>query len=213
MIFNSDYLTIKKSKKNNYTININMDSKNNKILWEKVLYKFIKNLKHSKKNGENTINAIKIEKLSDELKGNKLEYHIALKLMNDIGTQIFLLNKLGYGITHFDIDDIIIIDGDFLFINPDKIVKEQSKELYIDKIIKKNKFISPELENLESIPNKIHYKTSIYSLALICIYCLTKKNIKDNPLSLIDYIYATKLYWCIERCLEQHPKNRFFYII
>ena len=156
MIFNSDYLTIKKSKKNNYTININMDSKNNKILWEKVLYKFIKNLKHSKKNGENTINAIKIEKLSDELKGNKLEYHIALKLMNDIGTQIFLLNKLGYGITHFDIDDIIIIDGDFLFINPDKIVKEQSKELYIDKIIKKNKFISPELDNLESISKKIN---------------------------------------------------------
>ena len=165
MIFNSDYLTIKKSKKNNYTVNINMDSKNNKILWEKVLCKFL--IKQPKKTGEITINAIKIEKLSI----TKLEYHIGLKLMNDISTQIFLLKNLGYGITHFDIDDIIIIDDDFLFINPGKIVKEQSKKLYIDKIIKKNKFISPELDNLESIPNKIHYKTSIYSLALICIYC------------------------------------------
>tara|TARA_B110000908_G_scaffold99680_1_gene117690 strand:- start:4961 stop:5584 length:624 start_codon:yes stop_codon:yes gene_type:complete len=207
MIFNSDYLTIKKSKKNNYTVNINMDSKNNKILWEKVLCKFL--IKQPKKTGEITINAIKIEKLSI----TKLEYHIALKLINDISTQIFLLKNLGYGITHFDIDDIIIIDDDFLFINPGKIVKEQSKKLYIDKIIKKNKFISPELDNLESIPNKIHYKTSIYSLALICIYCLTKKNIKDNPLGLIDYIYGTKLYWCIERCLEENPKNRFLYII
>lgn len=207
MIFNSDYLTIKKSKKNNYTVNINMDSKNNKILWEKVLCKFL--IKQPKKTGEITINAIKIEKLSI----TKLEYHIGLKLMNDISTQIFLLKNLGYGITHFDIDDIIIIDDDFLFINPGKIVKEQSKKLYIDKIIKKNKFISPELDNLESIPNKIHYKTSIYSLALICIYCLTKKNIKDNPLGLIDYIYGTKLYWCIERCLEEKPKNRFLYII
>lgn len=207
MIFNSDYLTIKKSKKNNYTVNINMDSKNNKILWEKVLCKFL--IKQPKKTGEITINAIKIEKLSI----TKLEYHIGLKLMNDISTQIFLLKNLGYGITHFDIDDIIIIDDDFLFINPGKIVKEQSKKLYIDKIIKKNKFISPELDNLESIPNKIHYKTSIYSLALICIYCLTKKNIKDNPLGLIDYIYGTKLYWCIERCLEENPKNRFLYII
>ena len=207
MIFKSDYLTIKKSKKNNYTVNINMDSKNNKILWEKVLCKFL--IKQPKKTGEITINAIKIEKLSI----TKLEYHIGLKLMNDISTQIFLLKNLGYGITHFDIDDIIIIDDDFLFINPGKIVKEQSKKLYIDKIIKKNKFISPEIDNLESIPNKIHYKTSIYSLALICIYCLTKKNIKDNPLGLIDYIYGTKLYWCIERCLEQKPMNRFFYII
>ena len=207
MIFNSDYLTIKKSKKNNYTVNINMDSKNNKILWGKVLCKFL--IKQPKKTGEITINAIKIEKLSI----TKLEYHIGLKLMNDISTQIFLLKNLGYGITHFDIDDIIIIDDDFLFINPGKIVKEQSKKLYIDKIIKKNKFISPELDNLESIPNKIHYKTSIYSLALICIYCLTKKNIKDNPLGLIDYIYGTKLYWCIERCLEENPKNRFLYII
>ena len=211
MIFNSDYLTIKKSKKNNYTVNINMNSKNNKILWEKVLCKFI--IKQPKKTGEITINAIKIEKLSNVLKNNKLEYHIALKLINDISTQIFLLKKIGYGVTHFDIEDIIIIDENFLFINPDKIVNEQSKKLYIDKIIKKNKFISPEIDNLESIPNKIHYKTSIYSLALICIYCLTKKNIKEKTLSLIDYIYGTKLYWCIERCLEQKPMNRFFYII
>ena len=210
MIFNSDYLTIKKSKKNNYTVNINMDSKNNKILWEKVLCKFIK---QPKKTGEITINAIKIEKLSNVLKNNKLEYHIALKLINDISTQIFLLKKIGYGITHFDINDIIIIDGDFLFINPNKIVNEQSKKLYIDKIIQKTKFISPEIDNLESIPNEIHYKTSIYSLALICIYCLTKKNIKEKPISLIDYIYGTKLYWCIERCLEQKPRNRFLYII
>jgi hypothetical protein len=211
MIFNSDYLTIKKSKKNNYSVKINIDSENNKILWEKVLCKFIK--KQPKKNGEITINAITVEKLSNVLKNNKLKYHIALKLINDISTQIFLFKKLGYGITNFDIDDIIIIDEKFLFINPTKIVKEKSKKLYIDKIIKKNKFISPEIDNLESIPNKIHYKTSIYSLALICIYCLTKKNIKENSISLIDYIYGTKLYWCIERCLEQNPMNRFLYII
>ena len=57
-----------------------MDSKNNKILWEKVLCKFL--IKQPKKTGEITINAIKIEKLSI----TKLEYHIGLKLMNDIST-------------------------------------------------------------------------------------------------------------------------------
>ena len=212
MIFNSDYLTIKKLKNNNYSVKFNIDSENNKILWEKVLCKFIK--KQPKKTGKITINAIKMEKLSSVLKNNKLQYHIVLKLINNISTQIFLLKKLGYGITNFDIDDIIIIDDEnFLFINPKKIVKEKSKKLYIDKIIQKNKFIFSEINNLESIPNKIHYKTSIYSLALICIYCLTKKNIKKNPVSLIDYIYGTKLYWCIERCLEQKPSNRFLYII
>ena len=61
MIFNSDYLTIKKSKKINYSVKINIDSENNKIIWEKVLCKFIK----TTKNGEITINAITVEKSSN----------------------------------------------------------------------------------------------------------------------------------------------------
>ena len=211
MIFNSDYLTIKNTKKKKFSLKININNEKNIILWEKVLFKHFKIKK--KTNKEFIINAEKIEKLSKLLKNNKINYHIVLKLLDDISKQIFSLKKNRYGIIQFDIDDIIIVDGEnFLFINPNKIEKERSKKLYIDKIIKKNNFSSPEIINLVSIPNKIHYKTSIYSLAIICIYCLTKKN-NGDPLKLIDYIYGTKLYWSIERCLDKNPMNRFLYII
>ena len=28
-----------------------------------------------------------------------------------------------------------------------------------------------------------------------------------------DFMYATKLYWCLERCLKMDPDDRYFYII
>ena len=35
----------------------------------------------------------------------------------------------------------------------------------------------------------------------------------DNPLELIDFIYGTKLYWCLERCLEKKSTNRYLYYL
>ena len=98
--------------------------------------------------------------------------------------------------------------------NSSKITKIKFKKLVISKLVTKNKFVSPELEDLQSIPNQIHYKASIYSLALISIYALTGKHVTlENFKELTDFMYATKLYWCLERCLKLEPNDRFFYII
>ena len=217
-IFNSDYLSIKKGKKKyEFFFKINMDSIKNRQLWERVAPRYIKTLKQEQKDGsrEIIVNADKIEKLSRFIHNTKLEYHIALKLIYNISTQIFLLKQINYGITHFDIDDIIVINNGkkFLFVNPSKITKIKFKQHKINKIIRKNKFCSPEILNLEIIPNKVHYKSSLYSLALLLIYCLTKEYVKDEPIKLIDFIYGTKLYWTLERCLVENPKKRYFYII
>jgi hypothetical protein len=218
-IFYSDYLTIKKSKKNyEYSCLIDIDNKKNKLLWENVLPRYIKVLKKNEKSNDKEliISANKICTLSEFITKNKLEYHNALNLCNNISTQIFLLKKYHFGITHFDINDIIVIDDGmkFLFINPHKIEKVKFGKVKINKIIKKTKLCSPEICHLESLPSKIHYKSSLYSLALLVIYCLTKKYIdSDDTLKNIDYIYGTKLYWSLERCLQKKPSNRFFYII
>ena len=190
-IFHSDYLSIKKGKKKyEYAFKVNMDSIKNRQLWERVAPRYIKTIKQEQKEGnrEITVSANKIEKLSKFIKNSKIEYHIALKLIYNISTQIFLLKQIEYGITHFDIDDIIVIDDGkkFLFINPSKITKIKFKLQKINKIIKKNKFCSPEIHSLEVIPNKIHYKSSLYSLALLVIFCLTKENKIENPIDLID---------------------------
>ena len=217
-IFNSDYLSVKNGKKKyEFDFKINLDGIKNRQLWERVDHRYIKILKQNQKDGnrEIIVSANKIEKLSKFIKNSKLEYHIALKLIYNISTQIFLLKQIDYGITHFDIDDIIVIDDGkkFLFINPSKITKIKFKLQKISKIIRKNNFCPPEILNLEVIPNKIHYKSSLYSLALLVIFCLTKESKNENPIELIDFIYATKLYWCLERCLVENPIKRYFYII
>lgn len=219
LIFNSDYLNIKKKKKQyEYSFEINMDSIKNRQLWERVAPRYLKIVKQEQKDGKriSTVSAKKIEKLSDFIKGQKIEYHIALKMIYNISTQIFLLKQIDFGIIQFDIDDIIVIDDGkkFLFANPSKITKIKHKNQKIEKIIKKSKFSSPEILDLSVIPALVHYKSSLYSLAVLSIFCLTKdEKLLKEPLQAVDFIYGTKLYWCLERCLEKNPKNRFFYII
>jgi hypothetical protein len=195
-----------------------MDSIKNRQLWERVAPRYIKTIKQEQKDGKriSTVNANKIEKLSNFIKNKKVEYHIALKMIYNLSTQIFLLKQIDIGIIQFDIEDIIVIDDGkkFLFVNPLKMTKIKHKNQKIEKIIKKTKFSPPEILNLAAIPALIHYKSSLHSLALLAIFCLTKDDEKlKDPLYAIDFMYGTKLYWSLERCLVDNPKNRFFYII
>ena len=95
-IVNFDYLTIKKTKKDEYNFLINLDNINNRQIWERVAPRYVKILKQTQKSGnrEVIVQSKKIEKLSTFLKKSKLEYHIALKLCYNISTQIFLLKQI-----------------------------------------------------------------------------------------------------------------------
>lgn len=89
----------------------------------------------------------------------------------------------------------------------------------------KTQYISPELHSLYTLPGYIHKSCSYYSLVLIGVVMLIDHRMLDLPanknmfrtpmtknriLEHIEEIKPTKLYYLIERALENDPKNRAF---
>ena len=89
----------------------------------------------------------------------------------------------------------------------------------------KTQYISPELHSLYTLPGYIHKSCSYYSLVLIGVVMLIDHHMVDLPanknmfrtpmtknriLEHIEEIKPTKLYYLIERALENDPKNRAF---
>jgi hypothetical protein len=81
-------------------------------------------------------------------------------------------------------------------------------------------FWSPELSQVKEIPSFINYKVSYFSLGCLLLYGLLGDDdfIKDDEEHLRQdkikiqmntlFIKNTKLYWLLERCLVEEPKNR-----
>ena len=82
-------------------------------------------------------------------------------------------------------------------------------------------FFSPELLSVKEIPSFVNYKVSYFSLGYLILYTLLgddgdndsdsedlpeKDRISQRMKTLI--IKNTKLYWLLERCLVEEPKNR-----
>ena len=80
-------------------------------------------------------------------------------------------------------------------------------------------FFSPELLSVKEIPSFVNYKVSYFSLGYLILYTLLghdgdsdsedlpeKDKITHRMNTLI--IKNTKLYWLLERCLVEEPKNR-----
>jgi hypothetical protein len=89
----------------------------------------------------------------------------------------------------------------------------------------KTQYISPELHSLYTLPGYIHKSCSYYSMVLIGVVMLIDHSIIDLPanknvfrtpmtknriLEHIEEIKPTKLYYLIERALENDPKKRAF---
>ena len=68
--------------------------------------------------------------------------------------------------------------------------------------------MSPEISNITTLPSKIHYQSSYYSLAALVIYCflnkteLEKLDVKKED-TLLKPIFYTKIYWFLKRCLHK----------
>ena len=72
-------------------------------------------------------------------------------------------------------------------------------------------FYSSEVMAIKSIPSKVHYKTSYFSLACLIISLLKREISDDFPTleSLNNHcIMGTKIYWLLSRCLVNDPNKR-----
>ena len=61
-----------------------------------------------------------------------------------------------------------------------------------------------------SLPAKLPYQTSFYSLGAVIAFSLTNETDYKSALSSIE---QTPLYWALMRCLEPNPKERFLLMI
>jgi len=185
-----------------------------------------------------TKSIISIDKLLNSEKEKRLKYQIALWFFYDIGNQLKDLEKKNISVPFFDSTDIIVLDAPeryrFLYVNYDKLLKIKNDEIIIDIPYQNNGFFSPELEDVSVLPTKITSKSGIFSLAAMCGSLLNNKKITDemrkkgffwrtdtagkhdhlsDRVLLLDLIYGTKLYFALERCLDNNYEDRYFYFI
>ena len=154
--------------------------------------------------------------LSDLLKkqGGRLYVNQCEQLMSNIHQQFIKLNKHHMSVAYFDIDDIVIIENKYYFINDKKILNVKSEHLIIKKLYNTEaQFLPYEMGNENifiQLPLKIHVNSYIYSLALLTLFCLfnTHFNTHSDALIILNQIPGIELYWCLSRCLDIEPKKR-----
>ena len=85
---------------------------------------------------------------------------------------------------------------------------------------RKTHLFSPEMKCKTSLPYFITYKSGIYSLGklvMFCLFCCREKKMDfendENMLAILSSIYETRVYWCLKRCLEKNLEERFFLFI
>ena len=73
---------------------------------------------------------------------------------------------------------------------------------------------------ITEIPSEVHYKTIYYSLGCFFLYLflMGKTDIKEiakNPVEILNksYLYGSKFYYFLDRCLKKPPQERSFIFI
>jgi hypothetical protein len=226
---NKNILNYEISKINNYTYNLFVkDEEYRNILYSSILL-LLQNAFHNKIRSSIFVTCEKIRSLSEYLSENDelLTYEQTLNIINTLSIQINFLYEKKYGFYGIDLDDVIIIDDDiFTIINNKKLLKldnhdDNNELLIINKMINIPFFNNPEILQIQELPAKINHKCIYYSLALLIIYCMFDKftsldkftsvnkfTIEEKKEKEIDInetiksIHSTKLYFFLERCLN-----------
>ena len=218
VLYNLNSISVSKVKDNMYSITNNSDILS---FFSLLKFPYIDEKKHT---DIIYFKAHSVQTLSQYIsKENVLNYQTILSMLYTLGNQLLYLEKQNKGIPFFALEDILIInDNTFVFINIDKILPIENKELILNYPLSlKSLFIAPELDKDLTIPLKLYYTCSYYSLALLFIYCLygTDYNdflisIKNNDFeNILNPIFSTKLYYFLKRCLEKDPQKRYFIYI
>ena len=146
----------------------------------------------------------------------------SILLINSLSKQIqYLIKEENYTFLGYSLDNIFVINEQkFIFLGIEYLKEiNENEEILISNPYSKNDFyIAPELKNLISIPNYIHYKSGYFSLGCLVIRILLGNNefydeylINDNSVieSLKTHLLKnTKIYWFLSRCLNKESKQR-----
>lgn len=210
MIYSNKDVSIEKQN-DNYIINCN-----NPILLES-FGDVLAGLSSSKDGKTLIARAKSIQTLSQLLTHHKygLDYSTVNAMIVSLAKQITFLERNKYGIVHFSLHDIIVVnDSRFFFANSSLVSPIYNGRMDILRPLKPNKFMSPETLLIKELPATLDYRSSYYSLGVISAYVLLKANINYKKLDPeLDPIIATPLYWGIKRGVVKDPNSRFLLYI
>jgi hypothetical protein len=156
------------------------------------------------------INAFSIEKLILE----NINYEMSLEMIYCLSLQQKILEKLGYTFFSFHPEDIIMINNKyFICINEKHICLLKNNCFSLQIPFSKNNFCSPELMEVENIPNYSINKLSFnYSLASFIYFCFFREKYREKENNL-EKIKNTKLYWFFKNNLiNDYCKRKIFMI-
>jgi hypothetical protein len=164
------------------------------------------------------------KELERENKSLKLPYNLALKMTLNLVTQLnYLITQFSKTFLGFSLKNLIIIDkSKFVYLCDEfllDIIKNGEKLLIKSPFTRDDFFFSPELLSVKEIPSFVNYKVSYFSLGYLILYTLLGHDMESDSEDLPEkdkishqmktlIIKNTKLYWLLERCLVEEPKNR-----
>ncbi len=152
---------------------------------------------------------------------NKMGLNQCIKMIDELTKQISYLKTINYGFYGFDINDILVIDGIFLFCNTQYLFPLYKDNFLFIEPLSQPYFSSPEIIKLTILPTEINNKCSYYSLGVLVVFCLLNNYLLvSNELktpeeieNIIKPIFNTKIYWFLKRCLEPNLEKRVLLLI
>jgi hypothetical protein len=186
MKFISNSGEVNKKKDNTFNITFNKYDQYS-YLWDNLYFTDIVEKKAINKKITYTIKAHEVMTLKVYLQNNYFSYSDGLLFFNMISQQLFTLDKNNVGISHFDIEDIVVV----------KDVNENNLFYFV---------------NIYKIPSKITKYSSCYSLGILTIYGFLKdKHITINENTFDDavgFLGLNKLFYSLKRSIKNLPKDR-----
>ena len=236
IIIKNDNFYIGQDQSDNQTFTIFFDSYNEALIKSLLKTRIILGATTTEKYRSLTFKATSVltffdfqKELERENKSLKLTYNLALKMTYNLVTQLnYLITQFSKTFLGFSPKNLIIIDkSKFVYLCDEfllDIIKngENGEKLLIKSPFTRDDFFfSPELLSVKEIPSFVNYKVSYFSLGYLILYTLLgddsysdnedlqeKEKEKNSHRMKTLIIKNTKLYWLLERCLVEEPKNR-----
>ena len=234
IIIKNDNFYISQDQSDNQTFTIFFDSYNEALIKSISKTRIILGATTNEKYRSLTFKATSVltffdfqKELERENKSLKLTYNLALKMTHNLVTQLnYLITQFSKTFLGFSPKNLIVIDkSKFVYLCDEfllDIIKngENGEKLLIKSPFTRNDFFfSPELLSVKEIPSFVNYKVSYFSLGYLILYTLLgddsysdnedlqEKEKNSHRMTTLS-IKNTKLYWLLERCLVEEPKNR-----
>ena len=165
------------------------------------------------------------KKTNQDQKEEQILLEKATYMIKMLSEQIEILKTKNLAFYGFDLDDVLMInDNIFIIVNSNNILeldKERKSYITFNAPFDLPYFSSPELIELKTLPAKIDYRTSYYSLGALLTYFLLKEYLfvgnevmREKAIEkCLNPIFYTKVYWFLKRCLKEKCNERILFFI